>query len=216
MSAAAVTELYRARLGAGSVSLLTRIAALWAQQFNPDDPMASISLIAQATASVVTGGQAVAAQEAAAYLQALTADAARAPVPAIDPYAVPSGLVGSTQGGMPMGDLTSIAAGVYARSRQAGNEAADAASSAYSWLNRVGSSEPRRAANAVTTSNAEADDRLTGRVNRITRPKACDWCRQIADRGYILAHAGFAAHAHCGCTASPEISSHVYSRRSRA
>ncbi len=216
MGTTELTSLYRARLGQANTALLARIAALWAATYDPADPAGSIALIATAAASLVTGGQAVAAADAVAYLRALTADAAAEQLAAVDPYAVPAGLVGSTAAGIPMGQLTGLAPGMYRSALAAGGDHAQAASAAYGWLNRVGASEPYRAANTAVHTNAATDDRLTGRVKRITRPSACDFCTRIADRGYIQANAGFKAHAHCGCTASPEVSSHVYSRKAIA
>jgi hypothetical protein len=87
-----------------------------------------------------------------------------------------------------------------------------AATSTLSFLNNAAASEPYRIANQTIVRNATSDDRYSGRVRRMTRSNACEFCVLIADRGYIPSHAGFQAHAHCRCTPEPEISSHVTSR----
>jgi hypothetical protein len=94
----------------------------------------------------------------------------------------------------------------------AGQAPETAALASQAWLNRLGVSEPYRVANQTVLRAVQDDDRFTGRVNRQTAPGACGWCAQIRDRGYLPAHAGFAAHANCRCTPEPETTRRVATR----
>lgn len=207
-----VTGLYRARLSTATAGLLLRVRALWAQQFNPSDPNGSLAIIGAVVGSWTTGLQAAAVDETTTYLAALVAAGTGQPLAQVDPFAAPAGLVGSAANGTTVVGLTGQAPAVYWARRGVGQSESMAAAASLAWLNRVASSEPYRAANETTVRNADDDDRFTGRVVRITSAGACPFCVAIADRGYIPAHAGFAAHANCRCTPAPEISSHVRSR----
>ena len=208
----ALDTLYRGRLATGNAALLARIQVAWGMLFDPANPQTSIARIAGVVAAWTTAAQAGAAGETTAYLRAQLA-AAEAVAPAeVPPLSVPTGLVGVADSGESLGSLCATAVPVYWNRIGRGLGDTVAANSAQSYLNRVAASEPYRAANATAVHNADEDERFTGRVTRLTRAGACDFCVTIADRGYIPAHAGFAAHANCRCTASPEISSHVYSR----
>lgn len=208
----AITDLYRGRLSIGSAQLLARIRALWLARFDPLDPAGSLPAIGTVAGAWVTAAQAGAAAEATRYLSALYANASGIPLYAVQPFAVPVGLVGSTASGSTVMSYLRQAPAVYFNRKGQGYSDGLAANSTLSWLNRTASSEPYRVANQTTTDNATKDDRYSGRVRRITRSGCCDFCQLIADRGYIPSHAGFAAHAHCRCTPEPEISSHVYSK----
>lgn len=186
-----------------------RLATAWGQLFDPENPIATLSALGGATAAWTTSAQAAALLETSGWLRGLlTAAGVNAAQPTF-----PAGLVGSTVSGRSMGQLTATAPAVYFARLGAGWRREEAAASSLAWLNRIAGTEPYRAARAATNAVAEGDDRFTGRVVRITRPDACEFCKVIADRGYIPAHAGFAAHANCRCTPSPEISSRARSRR---
>jgi hypothetical protein len=193
---AAVTALYRARLAAVTGQALGRVRTLWLQQFDPADALATIGLAGRAAGTWIPVAQETAAAEAAAYLEALLAEATGVPVGEVAPFAVPP-VAGTSAAGVPVADLTGLAPGVYAARTAAGAPPEVAARAAAEWLNRLSASEPFRAANATVLHGAATDDRLTGRAVRVTRPSACEFCRLIADRGYIPANAGFQAHAHC-------------------
>lgn len=216
-AAGLVTALYRLRLAEALTRQAALVSRLW-NGFNAEDPEDGspedrLAAIADAMAPLVAAGQAVFMAEALAYLRGLTAEAAGTSLAATAPYAAPAGVTGFTHSGAPVGSLLGIAPRVYRERIAQGWEPPEAAASARALLDAVAVSEPYRAANETVVRNAAEDERLTGRVNRVPEPDACQWCVTIADRGYVIATAGFAAHAHCRCTASPEISGHVTSRR---
>jgi hypothetical protein len=208
--------LYRRRLSGANARLLARIQVVFARLFDPGDPNTSLAAVGAVVAGWVAAGQAGFGQETANYLRALVAQAMGVRPDLVDPFPVPDGLVGVMDSGAPLTSLSESAPATYWARIGAGLGEAVAAQAAQAWLNSVAGSEPFRVANATTTGNAEADPRFTGRVIRLTRPGACEFCRTIADRGYIPAHAGFAAHRNCHCTPSPEISKHVTSRQAVA
>lgn len=197
----AITARYRARLAHGKTGLMALLAALWAKMYDPASP-ASVAMIATLAATFTTRGQAAAVTHARTYLAALTTRATGQPA---DPYAIPAGVIGMTSSGLTVPALAAFAPRLYAARLAAGQDAATAAGAAQVWLNGLAASEPYRAANATVMTNAQQDRRLTGRCDRITGPGACDFCSQIADQGYRPASADFEAHAHCGCTAGPEL-----------
>lgn len=187
-----------------------RLATAWGQLFDPENPASTLAALGGAAAAWTTSAQAAALIETSGWLRAMLA--ANGANPAAPTF--PAGLVGSTASGASMAQLTGTAPAVYFQRLGSGWPREDAAASSLGWLNRIAGTEPYRAANTATSHVATDDDRFTGRVVRITRPDACEFCKAIADRGYIPAHAGFAAHANCRCTPSPEISSYARSRRS--
>lgn len=210
--AADVTALYRQRLAAITAQAMLRNGTIWLQQFDLARPLITLRTVSTATGGWITAAQGDAAAEAAAYLTALTAVKSGLTPADVGAFTVPPGLAGSSAAGMSVVELAGLAPRVYWARISGGALAEDAARAASEWLNRIAASEPYRAANETATWNAVNDDRLTGRMQRITRPDACPFCTLIADRGYIPASAGFAAHAHCRCTPEPEISSRVLSR----
>jgi hypothetical protein len=212
---AEVTALYRARLSTATAGLLLRVGGAWQALFDPTDPSASLARIGTTVGTWVTGAQAAAVAETLTYLRALYAADTGLPLAAVGPFTSPGGLVGSAANGATVMALTGQAPAVYSARKGSGWSDSAAGLSSLSWLNRVAASEPYRVANTATMANAADDDRFTGRVVRITRAGCCDFCADIADRGYIPANAGFAAHHNCRCTPSPEISAHALSRRSR-
>lgn len=197
--AAALTALYRTRLAAVRDGALVRLTALWRAAYEPGDPLPSLAVIGQAAETVIGGAQAAAVAETAAWLEAL-ARAAGAP----GPFALPA-LAGTSAAGRPLAEMTGLAPAVYQARLNGGLDGPLAAQASAGWLGRLAASEPHRAANEATLAAAAGDRRLTGRVMRHTSATACQFCQLIAGRGYLPAHAGFAAHAHCGCTAGPEI-----------
>lgn len=198
----ALSDAYRARLGAGVDSLLARLAGGWSYVWDPGNPLFSAGLAGDLTATWTAGTQEWAAEEATAYLTAL---ARAAGVDGYAPFRVPPGLVGRSAAGGALADTAGLAPSVWLARILAGYSEVDAAGAVAEWLARLASSEPYRVANAVVVGNAATDPRLTGRINRLTRAGACPFCELIRDRGYTPARAGFAAHAHCRCTAEPEI-----------
>jgi len=212
-AAALVTATYRVRLA----ELITRqsraLAALWAM-INPDDPVTSLTAIGTSAAPLIAAGQVAAIAESLGYMTGLVAAASGVPVTDVAPFTLIPGIAGFTASGAPVGALTGFTPRLFEQRRAAGHSQQEALTSARALLDSVNVSEPYRAANQTILGNAGTDDRLTGRVNRIPEPDACDFCQLIADRGYVPATAGFAAHAWCRCTASPEIAYHVSGRRS--
>jgi hypothetical protein len=204
-TASRLTGLYRDALGALTAGLLARLVVAWLVLWDDEHPVASAARIGDLAAPWITGAQAVAAQTSAAWLAALTADAHRVPPGRVAPFAVPAGLIGTSAAGGPLADMTGLIAAVWWSRLLGGASRADAASAAADWLGRVASSEPYRAANLTVLHNARTDPRLTGRTRREARPGACEFCRELAGRGYRPAAAAFAAHGHCRCTATPEI-----------
>ena len=204
-ASARLTAAYRATLAASVGGLLARLLVAWLILWNPDRPIWSAARIGELAAPWIEGAQAFAAQQTIGWLAALTADATRTPLAAVLPFGIPPGLIGSSAAGGTIADLTSLIPAIWWARLTAGASREDAAHAAAEWLGRVAGSEPYRAANAVTVWNAARDPRLTGRIRRDARPGACDFCRELARRGYTSARAGFAAHGHCRCTAEPEI-----------
>lgn len=200
-----LTVLYRDRLAGLTGGLLARLLVAWLVLWNPARPIESLARLGEVAADWTEGTQAVAAAESAAYLAALTASAHRVPLARVGPFAIPAGLIGVAASGQPLGQLTGLAPAVWWARIAAGADRADAAHAAAEWLGRVAGSETYRAANETVLHNARHDRRMTGRTARETRSGACDFCRELADRGYGPATAGFSAHGHCRCTATPEI-----------
>jgi hypothetical protein len=203
--AGALTALYRSRVASITGLTVDRVTSMWLQRFDPDAAVATAGLVARQAGDWIATAQQATSSEAASYLAALTAEAAGLQVWDVDSFAVPGWLAGSSAAGIPVGDLAGIAPGAYIARLAAGASPAQAAGAAVAWLGRLATSEPYRAANLTVHAAAGSDDRLTGRVRRVTRPDACEFCRLIADRGYTPARAGFSAHAHCGCTAEPQV-----------
>jgi hypothetical protein len=200
-----VTVAYRAALAGITGGLLARLLALWLALYDPDRPLASSARVGEIAATWITGAQRAAADLAALWLALLTAEAAGVPLGRVAPYRVPAGLVGTSARGGPIGDLTRLAPVIWWARFSAGADRALAAEAAAGWLGRLAASEPYRAANQTVVRAAVDDPRLTGRMRREARPGSCSFCTLIAEQGYKPAAAGFAAHAHCRCTATPEI-----------
>lgn len=201
-AAVALTAGYRARLAANRAGTLALIAGLWAQLYDPKNPLPSLRRLGTLAGTFTVRAQAAAAVQARGYLRALTVAETG---DAGDIYAIPAGAVGQAASGHAVTTLTALAPAVFGARVRAGQSAETAGASALSWLNRLAASEPFRSANATVTHNAVNDGRLTGLVIRITGPAACDFCSGIADDGYTPADAGFPAHSNCQCTASPEV-----------
>jgi len=195
------TALYRARLATGRAGVLALLAAVWAKQYDPKQPLASLRRIGTLAGVFTVRAQASAVVQARTYLARLSASG-----PGADPFAVPEDVIGTSASGHPVTALTALAPAVYFKRVSAGQSAEDAGAASLAWLNRLAASEPYRSANATVTHNAINDDRFTGLVIRITAGNACDFCTGIADQGYTPAAADFAAHANCQCTAGPEVS----------
>jgi hypothetical protein len=210
-----LTTLYRARLAGMRAALLMRIAAGWGRVFDPAAPIPTLQILGHGVGVWTVAAQQLAAAEAVGYLTALIAQASGQPLLTVTPFAIPSGLIGTSAAGGTVSELTEMAPAVYLARLNAGWASELASQSALAWLNRVAASEPSRAANTTVMRATVDDDRFTGRYRRITRPDACEWCKFIADRGYIEARAGFDAHTHCACDPEPEPSLRVYSRRAR-
>lgn len=202
-----LTELYRTRLAGATSGLLARILAAWLTVWDADAPIVSLVRLSAVAAVWTQGAQRFAADESARYLAASVAIRWRLAAADVEPFAIPAGLVGISAAGRPLADMMGLAPAVYWARITAGYERGDAARAAAEWLGRVAGSEPYRVANRVTLHNARADRRLTGRMRRISRPGSCAFCTALAERGYSPAAAGFPAHGHCRCTASPEIGS---------
>jgi hypothetical protein len=200
-----LTALYRDRLSGAVGGLLARLLVAWLVLWNPERPIWSLARLGELAAYWTEGAQAFAAAESTRYLAALTSTAHRVPIGDVAPFAIPAGLIGVSAAGGPLAEMTGLAPAVWWARLIAGASRDDAANAAASWLGRVAGSEPYRAANATVAHNARADRRLTGRMRRESRPGACDFCLALAARGYSPAAAGFPAHGHCHCTASPEI-----------
>ena len=207
MSAASarLTAAYRATLSASVGGLLARLIIAWLILWNPDRPIWSAARIGELAAPWIEGAQMFAAQQTIGWLAALVADATRTPLGRVAPFRIPPELVGRSAAGGTIAELTGLIPAIWWARLMGGASREDAAHAAAEWLGRVAGSEPYRAANAVTVWNAARDPRLTGRVRRDARAGACAWCRELAERGYTSARAGFAAHGHCRCTAEPEI-----------
>lgn len=203
---AALTDVYRGRLAAQQSGLMGRITTLWNQVWNDAQPVRSLTQIASASAMLIAAAQAAAANETAAWLRASYAAQADLPLTEVEPFAVPA-VVGTTAAGIPLERLTSLASAIWWSRLQGGQPREQAAQASAAWLGRLAASEPLRAVNETIFNGMSEDDRLRGRYYRITQPGACEFCQTIADRGYIIYRPGitFAAHAHCRCTASPEI-----------
>jgi hypothetical protein len=200
-----LTVLYRDRLAASSSSLLARLLTAWLILYDPARPLWSTARLGELVAPWIGGAQAFAAAETTRWLAALTAQATRSPLARVAPYEIPAGLIGSSAAGGPLAELTGLAPAVWWSRFSGGASREGAAAATASWLGRLAASEPYRAANATTTFNARRDRRLTGKTRRDTRPGACSFCLALAARGFTSARAGFPAHGHCGCTATPEI-----------
>lgn len=201
-----LTLVYRDALSAIVGGLVARLLVAWLVLWDPGRPLWSAARAAELAATWTEGAQLAAAEQSAGWLGALTADAWRMPPARIARYGIPAGLVGMSAAGGPLSGLTGLAPAVFWSRLMGGASRADAAAAAAGWLGRIASSEPYRVANAVTAYNARHDPRLTGRSRRETRPGACSFCQMLAERGWTRA-AGFPAHGHCGCTATPEIGS---------
>lgn len=212
VSSTDVTSFYRGRLSVGNAQLLARIQALWDQVFDPKDPAGTLPQIGTIVGRWITGAQAGAAAEATRYLAGLISAQTGIPLAAIEPFAIPPGLVGSTASGSTMLRYIGQAPAVYFNRIGQGMNNDMAAASTLSFLNSSAASEPYRVANGTVNHNATKDKRYTGRCKRIIRATACPFCVMIADRGYIPSHADFQAHAHCRCTAEPRISSYATSK----
>jgi hypothetical protein len=200
-----LTVAYRAALGGIVGGLLARLLAAWLALYDDDRPLVSSARVGAIAAPWITGAQLAAADLAALWLAALTAERAGVPLGRVAPYRVPRGLVGTSARGGPIGEVTRLAPVIWWARISAGADRAAAAEAAAGWLGRLAASEPYRAANTTVVRNAVDDPRLTGRMLRETRAGSCSFCTEIADRGFSPARAGFAAHAHCRCTATPEI-----------
>jgi hypothetical protein len=200
-----LTLAYRAALGGIVGGLLARLLAAWLALYDDDRPLESSARVGAIAAPWISGAQLAAADLAAAWLAALTAEAAGVPFGRVAPYRVPPGLVGTSARGGPMREATRLAPVIWWARLSAGQDRGAAAEAAAGWLGRLAASEPYRAANQTVVRNAVEDPRLTGRMRRETRAGSCSFCSAIADRGYASARAGFPAHAHCRCTATPEI-----------
>lgn len=208
-----LTELHRTRMAALRAGLLLWVQSLWREHFNEEQATETLTAIGAAVGARVTQAQAVAVSETQDWLRALIAAATGLPVAEVAPFTAGLDLVGSAAAlNQTVPGLTRMAPAVYAARVGAGQDRAAAADSSLAWLNRVAASEPYRVANQATLTASVDDERLTGRVVRVTAADPCEFCAEIADRGYLSAHADFEAHNHCRCSAEPEISSHVTSR----
>lgn len=58
----------------------------------------------------------------------------------------------------------------------------------------------------TVTQTVKGDRRATG-FQRVLGGKGCDFCRMLADRGFVYKEdtAGFEAHDHCGCSSEPQF-----------
>lgn len=208
-----LTALYRARLAALRTTLRGGLEILWDRFWDGANWARSLERLGLVGGTWAAGGQAQAAAEAGLYLRSLIAQAAGTTLAQVAPAVLPAQLVGRAANGAPLAALltTSGRAGYWANLGQ-GLSREGAARAVARWFATVVDSEAYRAANTTVLEAARLDERFTGRVNRITEPGACHFCIEIADRGYLPAHAGFAAHRNCHCTASPEVSTYVTSR----
>lgn len=197
MSAATLTGLYQARLSSstGQAARTVQTAV----------KTSSLTRAGATSAAITAVAQAVAGAETLAYLRALIADAAGVQLEDVDPFTLPSDLIGYAANGQPLHELTGLAPAVYRARLNAGWPEDDAIAAAAAWLDSIVNSEAYRAASRTVVDNALADKRLTGRIGRVTHAGACPFCELIADRGYVPATAGFKAHRACKCTAAPEI-----------
>jgi len=202
-----VANVYDIRLAYADGRLRTAIrnmtaAELAAAEVTEAGYLAALLRVSRAIAPWIIGAQRWITTEATAYLRALSALVRDQPYTEIPPY-MPGRYAGTTAAGIPMPDLTAL--GVRAFERLAQADLTQAVEAAQAWWDTIATSEPHRAGNGTILDNAETDDRLSGRYFRVTEPNACDFCRLIADRGYVWAGAGFPAHPHCRCEAIPEM-----------
>lgn len=198
-----LTAAYRQVIATITAGGQLNLRNAWASLFDADDPINSLARVGVAARGIIEVGQAATSAETVGWLGRLLRQAGTngGPIKAPD-------LVGTTAAGrgLGVGGLTGQAPGVYRRQLDIYKDTPErAAEVTQGWLNAITGSEPVRVANAVTLDVAVHDPRFTGRVDRITRPDACEWCKKIADRGYIPGHHLFLAHPHCRCNPEPEL-----------
>lgn len=211
---ATLTNLWRSRLGSRQVLLLARLRQILLRTFNPADVDASMLMLAPAASQWISAAQAAAHVDTLAYLEAyLTAQTGRRAAL----LTTPDGLVGVDSTGRPLTTLVEMGGSIFKQRVGLGWDLGVNTTGLLNYLNRIGASEPYRAANnTIGQVITSYPDHWTGRWARVTRSTACDWCRMIHDRGYTSAAAltsrrvdgktllGFPAHTNCHCTAEPE------------
>ena len=206
----ALDDLLRQRLANRNALLLSRVRSAFVGRFDPENPVESLQALSVSVGQATAQAQAQAMGEVGSYLRALVS---RGGDPAgVDPFTLPTDLIGRAANGSSVISVTGRAASSYDRRIRAGWPQDRASASAQAWLTRVAASEPSRAANTALVAAARDDPRLTGRYLRNTRAEACDFCAEIASRGYTEAAAGFEAHGNCRCLPSPEVAFHHHER----
>lgn len=205
----ALTNLWRLRLASRQVLLLAKLRRILVTTFRPGDVDGSMNLLAPAASQWITAAQAAAQTDTLLYLTHLVESGELL-------LASAEGLVGVDAVGRPLGELVEMGGSMFKQRAGAGMDVAANTTGLLRYLNSIGSTEPYRTANGTVLSAADSNPRyMTGRINRITRAGCCDFCANIADRGYSPASAGFQAHRNCHCMAGPEVTSYVSERAER-
>jgi hypothetical protein len=189
--------LARRNLAAIHAGLMAIVTTLFGRYLNLSP--GQLTFIALAIGAFTVDGQARSIALAQGYLSDLSGG-----TPA--EFSIPDGLATLSASGNPIMAVAAMAVSLYWRRRELGDTHDSAMLRSRAVLANLASSEPYRAFNAVVVHNAARSGRFSGRVVRVTRPGACPFCQQIAQRGYwpLGSDPGFAAHAYCQCTASPE------------
>jgi hypothetical protein len=204
--------IYSQRLETGVGRMRVAVHELTASGYDKADPLGSLARIARIVASWVTGMQHWAMTETAGFLRALVAHAQDLIIRAVKAFTVPRGIAGTSAAGIALPDLTHLGVTAFETLRKGIGDAA-ALERTTSWFDAIATNEPHRAANMMSLGGPEYDTRLTGRYVRMTEIGACDFCVEIAGRGYVWATAGFPAHRNCHCTAVPELRHAEWNRR---
>jgi hypothetical protein len=199
--ASPMTELWRTRLAARQATLLGRLRQLTSQTFNPVDIDATMRILAPAASRWISAAQAASYVDTLEYLthflQSHTGQRFL-----LDGN--PDGLIGVDAVGRPLQDLVSMGGSMYKTRAGLGWSTSANFNGLLNYMGQIASTEPWRAANNTVTRQARSSRHFTGRYRRILEPRACKWCRTIADRGYTQAGVNFDAHTSCNCVGEAE------------
>lgn len=106
------------------------------------------------------------------------------------------------------GKLCGAALSGILNSRRAGHSIGAAKSNGLVKLSGTASGLVLEGGRQTILQTAQQDPIATGRWRRVTGGRSCPFCVMLANRGPVFSDdtADFSAHAHCGCSASPEFS----------
>lgn len=200
-TAAPLTELWRTRLAARQATLLGRLRQMTSQTFNPVDIDATMRVLAPAASKWISAAQAASYVDTLEYLTAFLQSSTGQRILL---EGDPSGLVGFDSRGMPLEDLVSMGGSMYKSRAGLGWSTGANFNGLMRYMGQIASTEPWRAANNTVVRQVKNRRHWTGRYRRVLEPKACSWCRRIADRGYTAARVNFDAHTSCNCVGEPE------------